>query len=270
MYTHALQEHQLRAMAPSIFATQPYEGVSSKYTFIPTVRVIDKLTAHGFLPVSAREANSRTAGKAGYMKHVVRFRHADHLKGNAVGELLPEIVVTNAHDATAAYHVNAGLFRLICLNQMVTATGRSQEMAVRHSGNVVDEVLEATFRIIDEEVPLITDQVREFKALNMDSAQRGEFASLALSLKYGTVAPITSEQALAPRRQADVGSDLWSTFNVLQENLSQGGQRYRTNRPGRYDRHRARTRPIKEIGRDIKFNKDLWHLATTFQKEVLA
>ncbi len=269
MYNEPLTEWQLKAKAPSIFATQPYAGVSSRYAFIPTIRVIDKLSSHGFLPVSAREANARNSERAGYMKHVVRFRHTDHLRGNAVGELLPEIVVTNAHDATAAYHVHAGLFRLICLNQMVTATGRDQELAVRHSGDVVGDVIDATFRII-EDVPLITDQVQAFKTLNMDSAQRGEFANLALSLKYGTNSPICTEQALAPRRQADVGTDLWSTFNVLQENLSMGGQRYRTNRPGRYDRHRARTRPIKEIGRDIKFNKDLWHLASTFQKEVLA
>jgi hypothetical protein len=45
-----------------------------------------------------------------------------------------------------------------------------------------------------------------------------------LELKYdGKPAPITPEQIINPRRVLDRGQDLWTTFNVVQENVIRGG-----------------------------------------------
>ena len=61
---------------------------------------------------------------------------------------------------------------------------------------------------------------------------------------------------LVPRRPEDVGNDLWSTFNVLQENLLQGGilRRSPSNRL-------TRTRRITAIGEDVRLNSALWEMA---------
>ena len=38
MQTQTMTNDQLRAFAPSIFATEPWHKMSGKYAFIPTVR----------------------------------------------------------------------------------------------------------------------------------------------------------------------------------------------------------------------------------------
>ncbi len=67
-YTHravptALTNEQLMAKAPSIFADRPWEGMSARYTFIPTINVVDKMRAEGFQPYSAVQSRTRVEGK---------------------------------------------------------------------------------------------------------------------------------------------------------------------------------------------------------------
>jgi hypothetical protein len=72
--------------------------------------------------------------------------------------------------------------------------------------------------------------------------------------------PIQPVQMLIPRRTADTGHDLWSTFNVVQENAVRGGlSGMRQTDDGRW--RRATTREITGIDQDIKLNKALWVLA---------
>jgi hypothetical protein len=59
----------------------------------------------------------------------------------------------------------------------------------------------------------------------------------------------------------DLGSDLWSVLNKVQENLMQGGL-VRLAASGR----RTRTRRITAIREDVRINSRLWDLA----EEVLA
>jgi len=72
---------------------------------------------------------------------------------------------------------------------------------------------------------------------------------------------ITTTQLLAPRRLEDSGNTLWKTFNRVQENLTKGGLKYKTQN-GR----RNKTRAITSINRDIQLNKALWTLAEEMKK----
>ena len=48
----ALTEDELRLEAPSIFASRPMLGVSDRYTFVPTSRIVSGLGQHGWVPVA--------------------------------------------------------------------------------------------------------------------------------------------------------------------------------------------------------------------------
>ena len=63
-------------------------------------------------------------------------------------------------------------------------------------------------------------------------------------------------QLLVPRRPQDVGNDLWRTFNVIQENVLQGGlvRRSASNRL-------TRSRRITAIREDVRLNSALWEMA---------
>ena len=79
-----------------------------------------------------------------------------------------------------------------------------------------------TFDAVDENIDLM-------KSIQLTLPEQRLFGATALELKYdGKPAPITPEQIINPRRGPDRGQDLWTTFNVVQENVIRGGIRGRT------------------------------------------
>ena len=72
-----------------------------------------------------------------------------------------------------------------------------------------------------------------------------------------------SASLLTPVRYGDAATDLWTTFNVVQEHLIRGGDRYMGYTAGMGIR-RNRTRPVGGLGESQKLNKALWSLASEF------
>ena len=89
---------QLMSVAPSIFAAQPWEKMSDRYTFIPTIQIVDKMRREGFQPVAAMQSRTRIEGKQDFTKHLLRFRDMRNGETPAIrtlGEVYPELVLTN-------------------------------------------------------------------------------------------------------------------------------------------------------------------------------
>lgn len=261
-----LEREQLRQLVPSVFATQPWDQMSERYKFIPTIDVVDALTNEGWLPVKAMQNRVRIAERKDFTKHEVRFRRTDIAP--IVGDVFPEIVLINSHDGLSAYSMFAGLFRLTCLNGMVVGEGTFDKIRVRHSGNVVNEVVEGSYRIIDE-VPLLADSVEHMRQVRLEPEEKVILAQAALVMKYDVepeeiaAIPVKAEQLLAPRRFVDRQEDnLWSTFNVVQEHLTKGGDRYYSPE----SRRRNSTREVKSITEDLRLNRALWTLAEEMKK----
>src|ERR1035438_3281167 len=105
--------------APSALATRPYDAMSAKYTYVPTLGVIEAMIKAGFQPFSAVQSRTRIVGKGDFTKHMLRFRHQDMSRTCAVGDVIPEVVLINPHDGTSAYKLIAGLYRLVCSNGMM-------------------------------------------------------------------------------------------------------------------------------------------------------
>src|SRR3954468_21894909 len=103
--TAILTRDDLRTLTPSVFASQPYASMSPRYKFVGTDGVIDIMDGLGFRPVLAVQSKTRLEEKLGYTRHFIRLRHLDHLV-NPSGEEVPEIVLENSHDGTAAYRLH--------------------------------------------------------------------------------------------------------------------------------------------------------------------
>src|SRR5438270_9258802 len=134
---------QIRRSAPSVFAERPWDTMSAKYRFFPTVHVVEGLMQHGFLPVRAQQSRTRIEGKGDFTKHLLRFRHAS-MADSAVSSTVPEIVLINSHDGSSAYHLSLGLYRVVCLNGLVVKSAGIEDIRVRHSGreSLSQEVIE--------------------------------------------------------------------------------------------------------------------------------
>jgi hypothetical protein len=261
-----LSNDQLMQVAPSIFAASPWENMSSRYTFIPTIQVVEKMRSEGFAPVAAVQSRTRIEGRGDFTKHLIRFR--DFRNGDApairsLGQIYPELVLTNSHDGKSAYKLDAGLFRLICLNGMVVSAGTVEQMNVRHSGSA-DGIIDATYELVDQ-FPRVLDSVEQFAQLRLTAPQQNAFATAALQLRYEDgEAPVSAESVIAPRRPEDRERTLWNTFNAAQESLTAGGLHGRNPET----RRRLTTRPVVGITENTKLNKALWTLAEEMRKLV--
>lgn len=259
----SLSEDEMRSIAPSIFATSAHESRSDRFKPIPTIEILRGLMKEGFMPVGARQSVSRTEGKANFTKHLIRLRRLDDGNVYNVGDTVCEILLKNANDGTSAYELLAGLFRVCCLNSLVAQTGTIDAIKVRHSGDVQHKVIEGTFRVLGEaERTLAAPQ--DWSTMRMNHEEASILADAAHVLRFGdnegeTTTPIKPEQLLVPRRQDDRANDLWTVWNVVQENAIKGGLRG----VGRDDLGRPRrvkSRAVNGIDQDIKLNKALWLL----------
>jgi hypothetical protein len=253
----ALSNETLRTQAPSIFASGPMQGVSNRYTFVPTARIVDGLREQNWVPVTAEEQRIRKEGRRGFQKHLIRFRRTEQME--TLDEWNVELVLMNSHDRGCTYQLHAGIFRRICSNGLVLSEGSFEAIRFRHAGLIADEVVQASFRLLDY-VPKVGELVNRLRSRALEVRESLALARHALLLRYPTVneAPVDAETLLKARRPADEGTDLWTTMNRVQENLVQGGLS---------DSHRDRrgrmrsVRPIRGIDSKVNLNKGLWGLA---------
>ena len=257
----ALTNDQLRQAVPSIFATEGHESRSDRFVPVPTVNVLDGLQKEGFDPFFAQQANTRVPGKAAFTKHMLRLRHRSIT--NSDGESF-EIVLVNANDGTSSYQMIPGYFRFVCANGLMVGD-TFNEVKVRHSGNAVFEVIEGAFTVLDD-AEEITEQVQDFKAITVNDAERKILAEAAHQLRFpdaakedGKPAPIDATRLLSTRRNADRTADLWTAFNVVQENVIRGGISGRVRTADGRTR-RQRTRAVAGIDQNKALNRALWTL----------
>lgn len=260
-----LTEEQLRQVCPAFFAEAPSGGVSSRYAFIPSRTVLDGLMQQGFEPVAAGQSRTRSAERRAFAKHAVRFRRPGETM-RAVNDVIPEIALVTSHDGSSGYRLDVGLFRLACLNGMVVPTGTTANMSVRHSGDagrLVEEVVGVANEVLKLAVTA-TDAAKEWAKIPLNFDTRLALAEGAIKLRYPDgSAPIGPLALLGPRRPEDESKDLWTIFNVLQENVIRGGL---VGAPGPTGRRRI-TRAIKGIDQDAKLNKALWTLCAKVAEE---
>lgn len=254
-----LSDDQIMRVAPSIFATEPHESRSDRYTYIPTIQVLDALRKEGFAPFMVCQTRVRNLEKKDHTKHMIRLRHANQINGKEANE----IILLNSHDGTSSYQMLAGMFRFVCHNGMVCGDTLG-DIRVRHQGDVISDVIEGAYTVLDS-FEAAEEQRDGMKALTLNDGEQAAFARAALTLKYDNPeqrpAPITEDQLLSARRYEDRSNDLWGTFNRVQENMLKGGLNGR-NRSGR----RQRTRAVTGIDQNVKLNRALWVLADEMKR----
>jgi Domain of unknown function (DUF932) len=252
--TPVLADDDLRRIAPSIFAVAPWERMSARYKMVPTIEVVGMLAGEGFHPVRAAQSRTRIECKGDFTKHLIRFRHATHLDPIRVGDEVPELILTNSHDGSAAYRFMSGIFRLVCSNGLTVQSADFGSVSVRHSGGAGFErqILDATREVIAD-APRTLEKIETWKQIELAPKQREAFAAAVLELRDSKA--IEPAQLLTTRRPEDAKPDLWTTANVLQENTMKGGLRGRAE-TGR----RVTTRPVKSVGEDVRMNRALWVL----------
>lgn len=235
----------------SVNAVMPAPNTSSKYIFIPTREIIDLMGDLGWFPAKVQE--SYTKKYKGYQKHIVRLRQNN--KAFKVGDEFPELILINSHMGSSIFKIMLGIYRLICGNGLVIGDTFFQ-FGVRHSGQAAELVAESVKRLT-ELAPKALEQVDRFKGIELFDYEKMEFAKQVVELvNDGDKYIMKPEEVLQSRRMEDGKSDLWTVFNVAQENVIKGGIA-RTNKAGKS----RKTRAVKAIDRNVELNRGLWRIA---------
>ncbi|CNC58323.1 Domain of uncharacterised function (DUF932) [Yersinia similis] len=103
-----LTHDELAYYVPSVFGEDKHASRSARYTYIPTITLLDKLREEGFVPFFACQTRVRDLGKREHTKHMVRLRRTGQITQREV----QEIVLLNSHDGSSSYQMLPGMFRL--------------------------------------------------------------------------------------------------------------------------------------------------------------
>lgn len=282
----ALTMDELRMRVPSAFQTKAHHSRSSRYAFVDTAQVIEGVMMAGFVPTQAVQSRSRVEDKQDYTKHMIRFAHKDSMTtALRVGDSVPQVVMINAHDGSSVYDLEAGLFKLLCSNGLFASGQDFQSVKVYHKGNIVNEVVDGSYRVIEDATKAL-EVSKQWGQLMLTDGDQKAIAEAAHHVRFADsegkiTTPIKPEQLLQARRFEDATPepagyrlggvygfakpDLWTTFNVVQENVIKGGL-HGVRNPQTRERRRVTTRQVNGIDQDVRLNRALWMLAEHMAK----
>ena len=282
-----LSKDELREIAPSIFSTKPSPEVSSKYSHIPTDKLIDDMQLLGWNVIDAKEVKARTNSTRGYQKHLVVFRNDDIVinqmpsnvvqsdssptgyrnlngtfaKKNPLDTVFPQILLTNSHDGKNAFTFTAGLFRMVCENGLVISTNEFEKVSIRHMGYDFDELQKQVTEMV-EKLPLTVESMNKMIDTQMTQNSIVKFAKDMLAVRFPEDElrriTIDMDEFITPVRPEDKGDDLWSVFNVIQEKIIEGDFDYTIG-----TKHR-KARQIKNFKQDMDLNSKMFDVALEY------
>ncbi|OCW57408.1 DUF932 domain-containing protein [Hoeflea olei] len=255
-----LDNEALFRHVPSIFAREAHDSRSERYVYVPTIDIVEGLRREGWFPFFAVQSVPRDGSRHGHAKHMLRLR-----RDGGIGKPeAAEVIIVNSHDGTSAYQMFAGMLRFVCTNSMI-AGERFEEIRVPHKGGIQDQIIEGVYTVA-EDFPRLIDTTETMKETRLSRDEQRVLAEASLVARYGEEeSPVQPDQIIMPRRREDAGQSVWTTFNVIQENLIRGGLRgRRQTSDGRI--RRTQTRAVNGIDQNVGLNRALWTLAEGMQR----
>lgn len=263
-----LTKDQLRKICPVAFKEAPTNpSVTDKYLFVNTETIIDDLAKLGWKPVTAAMRKNREKDTI-FSKHMVSFQNPDiMIKSTDGDDSFPRIIMTNSHDGLQAFKFSVGIFRLVCSNGLVIADEKFSDFKIRHKGYTFSELRDVVAQAV-KDLPNKVEVLNKMKNKILTQDEKQKLALDALLIRAG-ISPgsdkakefkydqETIQDILEPKRKQDTGDDLWKTFNVIQEKITQG--EFHAALVGAKVR---KVRKIKSFEKDLQVNKELFKLAT--------
>ena len=230
-------------------------GVSKHFQVMPTIDIINKAAEHGYIVSSYSEKKCRNAERTPFTKHMVRLRMDNVLP--IVGDVVPEILIINAHDRTTRLQFLLGFFRFVCANGMVTGDIFEGYRYKHTDTNPFDKILNQ-FDVIKTVASKRMDTIELMRETTLSFDRQRDFAYDASTLTPERTYQMTAELNYINRTE-DNSSSLWNTFNRVQENLIKGIAQIRTN-----NNKTRKARPITSIDKNVSINQRLWKLAESY------
>lgn len=258
-----LTPDEIRKAAPQAYAATPKPGVSAKYSFLPTSRIIEDMDTLGWRVCSAKSGKYRNGVNGEFGNHVIKFFHPEIFIRDAQGEIeaYPNVVVMNSHTGRGSFKFEMGIFRLVCENGLIIKDKDMGGFQLRHAGYSFEELQKTLGEAVDR-LPDVVGRINTFSQVIMTREQQLQFAQQAFALRAGEERLLSEEDLeamLAPRRVQDQGNSLWHVLNRVQEGVMSGGF-IAVSAQGKL----RRVKGIRNIQKDLQLNQAIWELGSTF------
>ena len=162
----------------------------------------------------------------------------------------------NSHDRTKSFSISAGIYRFVCSNGLVIADSIFETYKIKHLGERENDVAIAVANITAIK-PKLMQKINTLENIILTQGEKEAFAKSSIALRFDKHLQIDHNDLLVPHREEDNKDDLYTTLNVIQENLLKGnisGVNKNTNR-------RFTSKEITSISKDVDVNQGLWDIA---------
>lgn len=246
----------------TIVAEKPYEKVSSRFSFIPTLEPIRVLQSLGWQPVAVAEQRVRDKGKAGFQRHAVKFQHPDYAGELGLHETRPELVMVNDHSASTAFQFIIGLWEKVCSNGLIVCRENIADERVLHRGYTAEKVAHAIANLIPN-IPKILSDVERFRHIQLTEPEAEAFGRAAIELRWdGEKYSVNPRAIVQPLRTSQQENSIYNILNRTQESVIKGGVYVKNKETG----YSQRARAVGSLSENLRLNKALWILADEFAK----
>jgi len=261
MIIKALTDEQIKSKAPSIFANVPHERLSDKYVMVQMGKIITDLRTLGWYPYDVSQARVIKANNINTQAHMIKFRQEKDLDIMNVGEEIFELLSVNGHNGRIPLAFYSGVFKVACENGLIVMQQDMGHFKVKHIGFTFAEMEELIINHV-KKMKDVAANINEFKKITLDAYRKAVLATM-IHQELKVKQPIPN--LLTIRRAEDNKDDLWTTFNVIQENVIKGGVYYNSGPKNR----RVKSRPIKNIQRDVSSNLVMWGVLNQFYSKII-
>jgi hypothetical protein len=217
-YTNSLAD--LISAAPAVGNETIHESCSEKYSLVSTRRVAERLITSGWQLIGGKQGGSRIEGMQNFTRHSVLLA-LPHLHDKEL-DVRPYISFQNAHAGRGSAQTRVGLYRGACANELMFGTLVEVKFRARHTGDAEESVMNA-IGLVACRMPEVLQQAREWSKFDTTMDQRVELAESGLVARFGEDRAkwaVNADSVLSNcRREEDRGYDLWTTLNVVQENI---------------------------------------------------
>lgn len=247
----------------SFVQTNKHLTKSDRFKVITPDEIRQVMDSYGFDLISLKTGHAKNPDRIDFQTTVARYRSRD---GFDVLGCNFDIVFKVPHLYGALKGMIA-LFRQVCKNGLIA--GRDFEVIkVPHLERPVEELNTLIPMLVAQRQKLV-DQVKAMQSVTVTKQQLAQLAETVSRIRLDGVENITrieSQDLLRPRRQEDIGSDLFTVLNVLQENALRFGVRYQTSvtnqETGETRIRNVNARKVSETSiKAIDLNASIWDAA---------
>ena len=249
-----LTNEELFNQAPSIFAQTEIDGLSDRYAFVPTYKIIDTFREAGYFPILSGESRVRKEENEGYQKHFIQFRSLDNLLRPNASQEYADIILVNDHSGKSSFKVILSYWRTICQNMLLVPSHTFVSTSIIHSG-FQDNKIQRAIEEVTEYMPKMEEEIETFKSITLSPIEQYALAKAAIDLRFDTNKhQVDPHELLKIHRQEDSETSLWVIFNRIQEGIIRGGVKGKNLETNR----NFTSKPINAIDANFSLNQELW------------